>query len=69
MNNNNYVKCAYRKAWIMWDLDNGHAFEGCPGKGYMWVFSTKKEAKKHRKWQHEDKNRARLSKPFKIEYQ
>jgi hypothetical protein len=61
----NYIGCAYRKAWIMWDLDNGHISNGGNGKGYMWVFSTRKEAVEHRQKQHKSGG-ARLSKPIKI---
>ena len=59
-----YVSCAWRRAWIMWDLDNGHAWNrNDPGKGYMWVFKTKKDALEHKR---QSKN-VRLSAPFKIE--
>jgi hypothetical protein len=65
----NYVTCGYRRAWIMWDLDNGHSWGGNdPGKGYVWVFKTRKEALEHRKKQHKGRLNARLSKPIKIEY-
>lgn len=52
----------------MWDLDNGHAhYTRDPGKGYMWVFTTKREALEHRRKQHRNKMNARLSQPFKLE--
>lgn len=63
-----YAQCGWRRAWIMWDLDNGHAHnQNDPGRGYLWVFKTKSDALKHRKKQHAKKLCARLSKPFKIE--
>lgn len=63
----NYLSCGYRQAWIMWDLDNGHAYDKKDiGKGYIWVFSTKKEALEHRKKQHSNPDFARLSMPKKI---
>lgn len=64
----NYVQCGWRRAWIMWDLDNGHARgDYDPGKGYVWIFSTRKKALEHRKNQHKKPNHARLSYPRKIE--
>ena len=61
----NYVSCAYRRAWILFDLDNGHSWGGNDvGKGYMWVFKTKKEAIEHKKKQNKMKFGARLSKPI-----
>lgn len=64
----NYIKTAWRRAWIMWDLDNGHAWgKNDSGKGYMWVFPTKKEALAHKKEQSARKHGAKLSAPFKIE--
>lgn len=63
-----YVSCGWRRAWIMWDLDNGHAWSsGDPGRGYMWVFKTRKEAMEHRRIQHQNPKNVRLSLPFKIE--
>ena len=63
-----YIRCGWRRAWIMWDLDNGHAWDKQdPGKGYMWVFPTRKEALMHRRKQHKKKFGAELSMPFKIE--
>ncbi len=63
-----YVRCGWRRAWIIWDMDNGHAWsKNDSGKGYMWVFSTRKKALLHRKTQHAKNNSARLSVPFKIE--
>lgn len=68
MENDNYVTCGWRRAWIMWDLANGHACsKNDPGKGYMWVFKTRREALEHRKLQHCKPLNARLSYPFKIE--
>ena len=61
-----YVRCGYKHAWIMWDLDNGGPCRRLPGRGYMWVFKTREEARKHRKAQHRRKHYARLSQPFKI---
>lgn len=64
----NYVSCGWRRAWVMWDLDNGHARnKQDPGKGCMWVFRTRADARKHRKAQHKVDHYARLSAPFKIE--
>ena len=64
----NYIQCGWQRAWVMWDLDNGHAHgKNDPGKGYMWIFETRKEALIHRKLQHKIKFGARLSMPFKIE--
>ncbi len=63
-----YIQCGFRRAWAMWDLDNGHAHgKNDSGKGYLWVFKTRKEALKHRREQHKFEECARLSKPFKIE--
>ena len=63
----NYVRVGFRRAWCMWDLDNGHAYgERDPGKGYIWLFATKKEALDHRKKQHQKKFGASLSLPFLI---
>ncbi len=63
-----YIQCGWRRAWIMWDMGNGHAMnKNDPGKGYMWVFKTRKEAMTHRKKQHSNKKSVRLSMPFKIE--
>lgn len=62
-----YVQCGWRQAWVMWDMDNGHAWgKKDAGKGYMWVFSTRKAALLHRKRQHAKLHSARLSMPFKI---
>lgn len=58
----NYVKCGYRKAWVMFDLDNGH--DGKYPKGYCWVFKTKREAIEHRRKQHNKEFGARLSVPI-----
>lgn len=64
----NYVKCGWRRAWIMWDLDNGHAWSTRDnGHGYLWVFTTRKEAIQHRRKQHLKRFGARLSMPVKIE--
>ena len=64
----NYVTCGWRRMWIMWDLDNGHAcHKNDPGKGYAWIFKTRKEALNHRRQQHKRKHRSRLSMPIKIE--
>ncbi len=63
-----YVECGWRRAWIMWDMCNGHACnQSDPGKGYLWVFKTKREALLHRRKQHSNNLNARLSMPFKIE--
>jgi hypothetical protein len=52
----------------MWDMDNGHAWgKTDAGKGYLWVFSTRKDAIAHRKMQHAKRHGAKLSMPFKIE--
>jgi hypothetical protein len=56
-----YCLTSYKKAWICWDLDNGHP----KSKGYLWVFSTRKDALGHRKEQHKIGG-ARLSFPQKI---
>lgn len=62
-----YVACGYNRAWIMWDLDNGHANSSRDvGKGYFWVFKTRKDALSHRNKQHKMKLGARLSYPVKI---
>lgn len=64
----NYVACGWRVAWIMWDLGNGHSWgKRDPGKGYMWVFRTRKDAIEHRRKTHRRKRSVRLSRPFKIE--
>lgn len=63
-----YVRCGWRRAWLMWDMDNGHAWHhGDAGKGYLWVFSTRQEALAHRKQQHAKPDAVRLSMPFKVE--
>ena len=64
-----YVQCAYRKAWLMFDLDNGHKCNNiCDnGKGYLWIFKTKKEAEFLRKF-HRENDLPSLSKPVRIEY-
>lgn len=62
-----YVPCAWRQAWIMWDLDNGHSCgPNDVGRGYFWVFKRKSDALKHRREQYKNKFSARLSVPFKI---
>ena len=64
----NYVQCGYRRAWIMWDLGNGHAWgKNDAGKGYMWIFKTRSAALKHRKEQHKNPSHVRLSYPVKID--
>lgn len=65
MEQGEYILTGYRKAWAMWDLDNGD-----PSKGsYMWVFPTKKAALEHKRKYKSSKNNfyTRLSKPIKIE--
>ena len=50
-----YIKTAYRKTWICFDLDNGHSCgKNDPGKGYIWVFTTRKEAREHIKKQNNE---------------
>ena len=64
----NYVACGWRRAWIMWDMGNGHACnKKDDGKGYMWVFPSRAEAMAHRRWQHKNPDNVRLSMPFKVE--
>lgn len=64
----NYVKCGWRKAWIMFDLENGHArHKNDPGKGYIWIFESRSKALKHRKQQHKNPRHVRLSYPVKVE--
>lgn len=66
---NNYIKVGWRRAWILWDLDNGHAKnQKDNGEGYFWVFTSRQEALNHKKYQYKLKNHARLSQPIKIEY-
>jgi len=48
--------------WLMWDMSNGHK----GGKGYMWVFRTKKEALDHKRDQ-KKRGGASLSLPQKVE--
>lgn len=63
----NYVSCAWRRAWLVFDLDNGHSWGlNDSGKGYVWVFKTKKEATNHKK--NRPKHSVRLSPPIKVEY-
>lgn len=63
----NYVRCGFRSAWIMFDLENGHAWgKNDSGKGYIWIFSTRKEALEHRRKQHKDPSHVRLSYPVHI---
>ena len=62
-----YVQCAWRKMWIMWDLDNGHYFLNNGGKGYVWIFRTRDEAKEHKRKQRLIGG-ANLSKPIKIDF-
>lgn len=65
----NYVKCAWRRAWLLFDLDNGHSWGlNDSGKGYVWVFKTKKEAIAHKKLQKTKPFAAQLSPPIKVEY-
>lgn len=67
---NNYIRTGYRKTWICFDLDNGHSYgKNNAGKGYVWIFSTRKEARGHCKKQRKMKFAAKLSQPIKIEYQ
>ena len=62
-----YVECGYKKAWVLFDLDNGHSYgKNDAGKGYMWVFSTKKQALDHKRSQKSLPNSAKLSKPIKL---
>lgn len=67
MKSTNYVRCGYLCAWLLFDLDNGHA-HGIrdPGKGYVWVFSDRKSAVKHRSQQHQSGTNARLSQPMRV---
>lgn len=66
----NYVTTAYRKAWICFDLDNGHSWgKNDPGKGYIWVFITRKEATEHKRKQKKHPFAARLSQPIKVQYE
>lgn len=49
-NKGRYVQSAWRRAWIMFDLDNGHKCgRNDVGKGYLWVFETKAKALAHQK--------------------
>ncbi len=65
---NNYVKTGHRKAWVCFDLDNGHkSNKNDAGKGYVWVFTTRKEARAHCRNQKKLKHSARLSQPIKVE--
>lgn len=69
MKTERYISVSYCRAWVMWDLDNGHAWnKQDSGKGYLWVFPTKKEALEHKRKYHKGSDKARLSKPIKIEY-
>jgi hypothetical protein len=52
----------YGKFWVMFDRDNGHP----GGRGYVWIFETKKAALEHRREQHKDKLSARLTMPQKV---
>lgn len=64
---NNYIQCAWRRAWLMFDLDNGHSWGlNDAGKGYVWIFKTRKEAIEHKK--NRPKDSVRLSPPIKVEY-
>jgi len=62
-----YIETPYKKFWVLFDLDNGHKWgKNDAGKGYAWIFSTKKEAIQHkRNWP--APKYARLSKPIKVE--
>lgn len=65
----NYIQCAWRRAWLLFDLDNGHSWGlNDHGKGYVWVFKTKKEAIAHKKLQKARPFAAQLSPPIKVEY-
>ncbi len=65
---NNYVSCGYRRIYIMWDLDNGHAWSKRDnGKGYVWIFQNYKDAMQHRRKQHKNKRYAGLSMPIRID--
>ena len=62
----NYVPCGYKRAWLLFDLDNGHSNgERDVGKGYVWVFRTQKEAINHKKAQ-KGKSGARLTAPIRV---
>lgn len=62
----NYIQTPYKKFWVLFDLDNGHCGKNDTGKGYAWIFSTKKEAIQHkRNWP--APKYAKLSKPIKVE--
>lgn len=68
-NKGRYVQSAWRRAWIMFDLDNGHKCgRNDVGKGYLWVFETKAKALAHRKEQHKLPFGAKLSEPILIKY-
>jgi hypothetical protein len=63
----NYVPCAHKRAWLCFDLDNGDSNnKNDPGKGYVWVFKTREEARKHKQKQKDMKFGARLSQPIKV---
>jgi hypothetical protein len=64
-----YVQTAFRKAWVLFDLDNGHKWGNGSGKGYMWVFPTRKAATEHKKKYKPapTNNFVRLSQPIKVE--
>ena len=63
----NYVRCGFRSAWIMFDLGNGHACgQNDSGRGCIWVFSTRKEALEHRKSQHSNPKFVTLSYPIHV---
>ena len=65
MNTAQYVSTGYLRCWIMFDLDNGHAnSSGDSGRGYAWVFTTRKNAREYRKKQHTYECCARLSEPI-----
>lgn len=64
MTHENYIKVGYRRFWVMFDLDNGHQWNSRDiGKGYIWVFESRKKALAHRKAQHSNRDNARLSYP------
>ena len=66
---NNYIATGYKKFWVLFDLENGHSWnKNDSGKGYAWIFPTRKLARiKYKKHKNSGKF-VELSPPIKVKY-
>ena len=64
INKGSYAGTKWDRMWVVPDLDNGHP--GKAGKGYVWIFPTKKAAIEHKRAQRKMKYAASLGKPFMV---